>query len=83
MSIIDLKRLLLSVTLNRFCFTPKLLPTLATLLVLPLLISLGFWQLDRADQKDMLKQQGITTACRIKKASTKMTVRQHHGDNPC
>lgn len=32
-------------------FSPKFWPSLATILVLPLLIALGFWQLDRADQK--------------------------------
>ncbi len=32
-------------------FRPTLLPTLATLLVLPVLVSLGLWQLDRAQQK--------------------------------
>lgn len=34
-----------------FRFNPGLWPTLATLVLLPLLLSLGFWQLDRADQK--------------------------------
>ena len=32
-------------------FSPGLWPTLATLIVLPILMSLGFWQLDRAQQK--------------------------------
>ena len=32
-------------------FRPKLGPTIATLIVFPLLMSLGFWQLDRADEK--------------------------------
>lgn len=32
-------------------FTPKLGPTIATIIVFPLLMSLGFWQLDRADEK--------------------------------
>jgi surfeit locus 1 family protein len=32
-------------------FTPSLWPTLAALLVFPLFLYLGFWQLDRADQK--------------------------------
>jgi len=35
-------------------FNPSLWPTLATLLVLPLFMSLGFWQLDRAEQKRTL-----------------------------
>lgn len=32
-------------------FRPRLLPSLATLFFFPLLLSLGFWQLDRAEQK--------------------------------
>lgn len=35
----------------RWIFRPRLLPTLVTLVLLPILISLGFWQLDRAEQK--------------------------------
>ena len=38
-------------------FKPKLAPTIATLIVLPILMSLGFWQLDRAE----LKQQQLDT----------------------
>ena len=43
-------------------FSPGLLPTLATALILPALLALGFWQLDRADQKrtmlaDILQRQ--------------------------
>lgn len=36
-------------------FTIRLLPILAFLLVLPALIALGFWQLDRAEQKRSLQ----------------------------
>lgn len=36
-------------------FRPRRWPTLVTLLLLPLLVSLGFWQLDRADQKRALQ----------------------------
>lgn len=32
-------------------FKPKLIPTLATLLLLPLMINLGMWQSNKADQK--------------------------------
>ena len=38
-------------------FSPSLWPTLATLLVLPLFLSLGFWQLDRAEQKRTLHHE--------------------------
>lgn len=39
-------------------FKPGLLPTLVVLCLLPLLVWLGFWQLERADQKrDMLNRQ--------------------------
>ncbi|WP_290648732.1 SURF1 family protein [Aquisalimonas sp.] len=43
--------------IGRFTFTPSLVPTVATLLALPVLISLGFWQLERAEQR-----QAIATA---------------------
>ena len=32
-------------------FKPSLIPTIVTLLILPILINLGFWQLDRAEEK--------------------------------
>ena len=48
------KKPLLRLHLNGFVFTPHLLPTLLTLLLLPGLISLGFWQLHRADYKKTL-----------------------------
>ncbi len=35
---------------------PRLVPTLATVLLLPVLISLGFWQLHRADVKRALEE---------------------------
>jgi surfeit locus 1 family protein len=35
-------------------FTPKLIPTLAAIVLVPFLISLGLWQLDRADQKKVI-----------------------------
>ncbi len=38
-------------------FNPSLWPTLATALVLPLFLSLGFWQLDRAEQKRTLQHE--------------------------
>ena len=38
-------------------FNPGLWPSLATLLVLPLFLSLGFWQLDRAEQKRTLHHE--------------------------
>lgn len=46
-------------------FSPSLWPTLAVLLVLPLFLSLGFWQLDRAEQKRTLyhefeERQGVS-----------------------
>ncbi|WP_440996413.1 SURF1 family protein [Arhodomonas sp. SL1] len=36
---------------RRLAFRPRLLPSLVTALLLPVLLGLGFWQLDRADQK--------------------------------
>ena len=38
-------------------FSPRLIPTLATLILLPILLSLGFWQLDRAEQKREILRQ--------------------------
>lgn len=35
----------------KYTFKPGLIPTLAFLVILPCLIALGFWQVDRADQK--------------------------------
>ena len=37
--------------MRRYSFKPKIIPTLATILLLPGLIGLGFWQLQRAKQK--------------------------------
>ena len=38
-------------------FNPSLWPTLVVLLILPLFASLGFWQLDRAEQKRTLHHE--------------------------
>jgi len=38
----------------RIVFKPGWIPTLAVVLIVPLLLSLGFWQLDRADEKRTL-----------------------------
>ena len=35
-------------------FWPRWIPTLATVILFPLLLLLGFWQLERADQKEVL-----------------------------
>lgn len=39
-----------------FCFRPKLMPTVATLLLLPVLINLGLWQARKAEQKQALQE---------------------------
>jgi len=39
---------------GKWSFNPGLIPTLATLIMFPLLLTLGFWQLDRAAQKQTL-----------------------------
>jgi surfeit locus 1 family protein len=44
---------------SRLIFKPRLVPTLAVLIILPLLMILGFWQLDRAGQKRLLQQSFI------------------------
>ncbi|WP_277302707.1 SURF1 family cytochrome oxidase biogenesis protein, partial [Pseudomonas viridiflava] len=38
-------------------FAPGLWPTLIVLLLLPVLISLGFWQLERGEQKRSMLSQ--------------------------
>jgi surfeit locus 1 family protein len=38
-----------------FKFQPRLAPTIATLLLLPLLISLGMWQSNKADKKQVMQ----------------------------
>ncbi len=45
---------------NSWCFQPGLAPTLLTILVFPLLLKLGFWQLDRADQKSRMELSYIS-----------------------
>jgi len=46
-----------SLNLGRWKFAPSLIPTLAVLLLLPLLISLGCWQWRRAETKQQLLDQ--------------------------
>lgn len=49
--------------IGKYSFRPRLIPTLATLILLPVLVSLGFWQLNRADQKyaaRALREQRLT-----------------------
>ena len=50
-------------------FQPKLIPTLATLLLLPLLINLGMWQANKADKKqamqDIYEQRGKSALVQI------------------
>ncbi len=43
--------------LGRWQFSPGLWPTIATLSILPVLLSLGVWQLNRAEQKAVLFQR--------------------------
>lgn len=38
-------------------FRPRLWPTIATIILLPVLLRLGFWQLDRAEEKREIEQQ--------------------------
>jgi len=56
--------------MRRYSFKPKILPTLATILLLPGLIGLGFWQLQRAKQKrELLAMYDV----RLKKAAQPIT----------
>lgn len=38
-------------------FRPRLWPTIATVVLLPVLIALGFWQLDRAQEKQAIQER--------------------------
>ena len=44
-----------------YTFSPKLIPTILALICVPVLISLGMWQLDRADEKRVI-DQGVNDA---------------------
>ena len=48
---------LFTIRLGSYTFSPKLIPTVVTLLLLTLLYSLGQWQLSRAHSKDSLTRQ--------------------------
>lgn len=45
------------IRIGRYEFRPGLIPTLAFLLVFPALLSLGFWQLDRAEEKRGIERE--------------------------
>ena len=55
--------------MRRWKFTPRLWPTLAAMAAIPLLISLGLWQLDRAEEKQrayrQFAQRGAEPAVRL------------------
>lgn len=54
--------------LGRYKFTPRLIPTLLAVVLIPVLISLGLWQLDRAEEKRII-DNGVNEA--IKKPALK------------
>ena len=39
---------------GKYTFSPKVFPTLAVIILVPFLISLGLWQLNRADEKKLI-----------------------------
>ena len=47
----------MSITVASFQFNPGVLSSLLTAVLLYTMISLGYWQLDRADYKDTLQQK--------------------------
>jgi len=53
----DSDNALFSLHLSRWVFTPKMLPTVVVLILLPILFGLGYWQLKRAQFKYYLQQQ--------------------------
>lgn len=40
--------------IGKYVFSPKAVPTIGAIILVPFLASLGFWQLDRADQKRVI-----------------------------
>lgn len=50
----------MSLRIGQKVFAPSLLATVLTLLLLPIFINLGLWQLRRADEKRALMQQAVT-----------------------
>ena len=46
---------------SNYVFEPKLIPTLLALVCIPVLIALGLWQLDRADEKRVI-DKGVSDA---------------------
>jgi len=46
-----------SIILNRYTFTPRLLPSLLMVVLVILFVKLGVWQLDRAHQKEQIVQR--------------------------
>lgn len=65
-----------------FEFSPGLWPTLATLVMIPLLCSLGFWQIDRAAAKrellDGYEQHSHAAAVSVDAAAAFDIARQYH-----
>lgn len=63
-------------TFGRWRFSPGLWPTLVTILLLGILLSLGFWQLDRAEQKRQMiaayDAQGRERSRLLLKAATRI-----------
>ncbi len=47
--------------IRNYTFAPRFIPTLLTIIIVPLLVSLGMWQLDRADEKRAI-DQGVNDA---------------------
>ena len=50
-----MNQLMLGIYIKPFYFKPTLIPSLVTIILLYLMISLGFWQLDRAEYKASLQ----------------------------
>jgi surfeit locus 1 family protein len=65
------------VEIGKFQFQPRLLPTVATLILLPVLVALGFWQLDRAEQKRAL---AAAFAARAADAPVRLDGSQHNAE---
>lgn len=64
------------IRLRAIQFTPKWIPTIATIIVMLITANLGRWQLNRADEKRTLQQQ-----YELMQAQPKVTLRGDEGNN--
>lgn len=57
----QLKPMSLELRIKNYTFTPKLIPIILAIILVPILVSLGFWQLERANEKRVI-DKGVNEA---------------------